>query len=221
MAFSLIDTQLAEEYGVTAKVVCGLCSKELTRLVHWKTVDGAKVYTPEGEKLLRQLLDSASEKKGAADASGAAPVASEPAAGESMAFLSLRILRCYPNARVVRVQLDGPAWVDLKVRDNRKLRPGQLLQCVCRDGKWSCNQRGQSLSNILLCPNTSQPNQSLSSTTPTVQTDSALPSLPGSSLETVPVTSQSSMENPSLTVPWPIPEEVTSTSSTSVIAEAP
>jgi len=217
MAFSLIDTQLAEEYGVTAKVVCGLCSKELTRLVHWNTVDGAKVYTPEGEKALRQLLDLASEKKGAA----AAPVASEPAAGESMAFRSLRILRCYPNVRVVRVQLDGTAWVDLKVRDNKKLRPGQLLQCVCRDGKWSCNQRGQSLSNILLCPNTSQPNQSLSSTTPTVQTDSALPSLPGSSLETVPVTSPSNTENPSLPVPWPIPEEVTSTSSTSVMPEAP
>lgn len=124
------DTELAEEFGVSEDVVLAIRKNELREGEHWTRGEGGRVVYSEAG-LIELQASLGLQKKGAAEI---APLA-DP--------VRLKVLQLYPNVQFVRVGFSSPAWLDVKVRDNTRIRVGQVILCGQQaSGQWWCVDAG-------------------------------------------------------------------------------
>ena len=123
------DTVLADELGVPADVVEDIRRQQLTEGEHWTREGNRIVFTPSGLAAVREKLDlppTPPEKK-----------------EEQPPECACEIVRLHPNPVMVRVRAPSGVLADVRVRDNRTLRPRLRVRCrLLDDGRWDCCQPG-------------------------------------------------------------------------------
>lgn len=135
------DELLASQFGVSAQIVESLRKSKLTEGEHWlRETCGKVVILPSGLALLTPLLDPQKKEKGGGE--------------EAKKPIPLPIARIHPNRTWVRVRLPDNTGVDVRVRNNTRLKERMQILCLQReDGRWECQHPGQA---IQLAPLASQ-----------------------------------------------------------------
>jgi hypothetical protein len=124
------DTSIATELGVSAELVEDIRRNRLTEGEHWTRAEGNRVvFTESGLAALRDALDLGKEP----------PAKKE---GPPPEYLC-EVVRVPPAPTFVRVRVSDGSLYDVRVRDNRTLRPRLRIRCrLLTDGRWECCQPG-------------------------------------------------------------------------------
>jgi hypothetical protein len=136
-AVASADIALAEQFGVSPRVIETLRSSSLQCPEHWKIDGHALSYTQAGIAQLESLL-STKKKEG-----GGGPKATAPR------VVTLPIIRIYPSRIWVSVRTPEGQSADVQVRDNSRLRERTGLQCLYHNDRWHCAHSTQGPTNIL------------------------------------------------------------------------
>ena len=124
------DTSIAAELGVSAELVEDIRRNRLQEGEHWTRAEGNRVvFTELGLAALRSALDL--ENDPTAKKEGPPP--------ECLC----EIVKVHANPAFVRVRVCDGSLQDVRVRDNRTLRPRIRVRCqLLDDGRWECCQPG-------------------------------------------------------------------------------
>ena len=123
------DTSIAAELGVTAELVEEIRRNRLQEGEHWTRAEGNRVvFTVLGLAALRAALDLQEP-----------PAKKEGPPPECLC----EVVRIHPSPTYVRVRVSDGSLQDVRVRDNRTLRPRLRVRCrLLDDGRWECCQPG-------------------------------------------------------------------------------
>jgi hypothetical protein len=123
------DSMVAANLGVSPELVEDIRRNKLLEGVHWSRSDGNRiVFSEPGLTALRAALDL---KPAPAEKKGPPP--------ECLC----EVVRLHPAPSSVRVRVSDGSLQDVRVRDNRALRPRIRIKCrQLADGRWECSQPG-------------------------------------------------------------------------------
>lgn len=128
---------LCELLGVDQRVVAEFRKEHLEVDLHWVRFHGQIEYTPEG-------VDAVRKKTGAEINARGGPISPEPPSSPAdgtdrgaskepaAAAVTLEVGRCCPNPTWVKAWMESEnRWVDVRVKNNRGMRPGfKMRGCV-------------------------------------------------------------------------------------------
>ena len=124
------DRELASQFGVTANALRSMRDEHLIEGCHWKRKTGRNSieFTEEGVKALQMAMGLRIQVK-------------EPKV-DATEFTLLRVVRPWLNKYFISVENPAGGNMDLKVKDNRNVRPKMMIQCAIIDGAWKVTQKG-------------------------------------------------------------------------------
>ncbi len=131
------DIALAEQFGVSPRVIETLRASALSCPQDWKMDGHVLSYTDAGIAQLERLLSTKKKEE------GGAPTSFTPR------VVTLSILRLYPSRIWVSVRTPDGKGADVQVKDNTRLRERTGLQCLYHDGRWHCAHSSQGPAKIL------------------------------------------------------------------------
>lgn len=121
------DVSLASDLGVSAEIIENLRRNHLTEGEHWTREEGKRVvFTAIGIAAVLSHLDlpPCSKKEG------------------PPSECACEVVRIHPSPYFVRVRVSDGSLHDVRVSNNRTLRPRIRIRCRLSEGRWECCQPG-------------------------------------------------------------------------------
>lgn len=148
LAPTAADTALARDLNLPAAALARLRVESLECGVHW-TEKPKVAYTDRGRARVMELMGmTQSEVEAPIPSPLCSPLPPSQAftiwmgAESAPAMQPLRILFRLKSRIWVRVLTPAGDGADVRVRNNKRLRPGVLLQCELREAQWHCVHQG-------------------------------------------------------------------------------
>lgn len=121
------EARVADWLGLPRKRIVALRRRALREGQHWVVYEGQVVFTARGLQLLRDYLSQLGELAKPGEAPDAAP---GPAPAGPPQRESVRVVRTFPNARLMQAKRKDGSLVLVRVRDNTNFMAGMAVPVV-------------------------------------------------------------------------------------------